>query len=104
MSALLDIYVKEETLETLLKTIRAKKEKGISLTISIFDESNNYGQNVTGYVSQSKEQREAGKEKFYVGNGKVFSIKDGIKLAKKKDSTTSQSNTSTTKETDDLPF
>jgi hypothetical protein len=72
MATLTDLYITEKTLETLLSTIRAKKEKGVSLTISISDDVNNYGQNVSSYVSQSKEQREAKANKFYVGNGKVF--------------------------------
>lgn len=72
MSSLSEIYIKKETLETLLKTVNAKGEKGVSLTISIGDETNQYGQNLSGFVSQTKEQREAKKDKFYVGNGKVF--------------------------------
>jgi arginine deiminase len=72
MATLTDLYITEKTLETLLNTIRAKKEKGVSLTISISDDVNTYGQNVSSYVSQSKEQREAKANKFYVGNGKVF--------------------------------
>jgi arginine deiminase len=72
MATLTDLYITEKTLETLLNTIRAKKEKGVSLTISISDDVNTYGQNVSSYVSQTKEQREAKANKFYVGNGKVF--------------------------------
>jgi DNA repair photolyase len=34
MGALGNVYIKEEILETLLKTIRAKKEKGLSITSS----------------------------------------------------------------------
>jgi hypothetical protein len=72
MSSLSEIYIKKETLETLLKTVNAKGEKGVSLTISIGDETNQYGQNLSGFVSQTKEQREAKKDKFYVGNGRVL--------------------------------
>ena len=46
MSALLDLYIKVETLETLLETVKKKAEKGLSVTISIEDESNDWGQNV----------------------------------------------------------
>lgn len=84
MAALGDIYFKKETLETLLKGINAKSEKGISIVFSINDETTKYGQNVSAYVSQTKEQQEAKKEKFYVGNGRVFWLKDGIKVAEKK--------------------
>ena len=72
MSSLSEIYIKKEVLETMLKTVIAKNEKGVSITISINDETNKYGQNLSGFVSQTKEQREAKTNKFYVGNGKVF--------------------------------
>lgn len=72
MSLLADIYIKKETLEVLLKTIEKKGGKAISITVSVEDEAGNYDQNLSAYVSQSKEDREAKKNKFYVGNGKVF--------------------------------
>lgn len=75
MSALADIYIKKETFQTILSVLEkggGNDGKGISITVSINDESNQWGQNVSSYVSQSKEQRDAGKEKFYVGNGRVF--------------------------------
>lgn len=72
MGSLSTIYIKKETLKTLLDVVSKKDEKGIEITISTNDESNQFGQNVSSYVSQSKEQREAKKDKFYVGNGKVF--------------------------------
>jgi len=71
MGSLSSIYIKKETLETLLKVVTKKEEKGIELTISIGEETNNYGQNISSYVAQTKEQREAKKEKFYVGNGRM---------------------------------
>ncbi|AXF52581.1 MAG: hypothetical protein [Caudoviricetes sp.] len=72
MSALSSIYIKKEVLEVMLDVMTKKDMKGIELTASINDESNHYGQNVSVYVSQSKEEREAGAKKFYVGNGSVF--------------------------------
>jgi hypothetical protein len=72
MAHLSEIYLKAETLETLLKTVKAKGEKGVSITIASQDEVSNYGQNVSAYVSQSKEDREAKKPRYYVGNGKTF--------------------------------
>lgn len=99
MAALLDIYLKAETLETLLNTVKKKGDSGVALTISINDETNNYGQNVSSFVSQSKEDREAQKKKFYVGNGKVFWENGVIKKAVN----TQQSQPSNTDE-QDLPF
>lgn len=72
MSSLNSLYIKKETLETLLLTISKKKENGVELTINVSDEKNKYGQNVSAWVSQSKEQREAKKERYFVGNGKTF--------------------------------
>src|SRR5690606_18867969 len=84
MASLNDLYIKEETIDILLKTIRKKGEKGISLTVSINDETNKWGQNVSAYVSQSKEDREAKKNRFFVGNGKTFWTDGKISVAEKK--------------------
>jgi len=72
MAQLADLYIKLDTLKVLVSTLEKKGEKGISLTIGINDEANNYGQNVSAAISQSKEEREAKKPKYYVGNGKTF--------------------------------
>jgi len=106
MGALTDLYVKREVLKTLLDTLDKKGENGISLTISISDEPNQYNQNVSSFVSQTKEQREAKKEKFYFGNGRVVWT-DGkiVKVdyqAKPEQSGTAQANVSNTE--DLLPF
>ena len=101
MSTLLDLYIKENTLQTLLDTVRKKGEKGISLTVSVSDESNEYGQNVSAYVSQSKEQREEKKPRFYAGNGKVFWTDGKIVKADKKSETVS---TQDDDGDDELPF
>ena len=72
MASLSSLYLKKEILKVLLDTLEKKGENGIEVTISINDESNGYGQNVSAYVSQTKEQREAKAQRFYVGNGKCF--------------------------------
>lgn len=79
MSALAEIYLKKEALETLLKAVTQRNQKGIGITLSINDKSKEFDgqngkiyQNVVAFVSQTKEQREAKKEKYYVGNGSVF--------------------------------
>ena len=85
MGSLSSIWIKKETLEMLLKGVTKKGENGIDITISINEDSNAYGQNLTAYVSQSKEQREAKKDKYYVGNGKVFWTDGKIQVATKKE-------------------
>ena len=75
MASLSEIYVKKSTLETMIKALNAKQGKdaeGVELTISLSDQTNNYGQNVSAYVAQTKEQRDAKTPLFYVGNGKTF--------------------------------
>ena len=104
MSSLSEIYLKKEVLETLLKTITAKGENGVSITISTSDETNNYGQNVTSFVSQTKEQREAKANKYYVGNGKVFWTDGKITVAKKKEDVTASVQAPSQESFNDLPF
>lgn len=69
MAHMNDLYVKLDVLETLVKTIKAKGEKGIALTIATNNEANQYGQNVSAWVSQKQDEKD--KPRFYVGNGRV---------------------------------
>jgi len=105
MSSLSNVYIKKETLEVLLKTLNAKGEKGISIDISIGEQSNDYGQNLSAYVSQSKEEREAKKQRYYIGNGKCFWTDGKIEVAKKKEEVhTAEVINDKSEEQDDLPF
>jgi hypothetical protein len=106
MSNLSEIYIKKEVLETLLKVVNTKGEKGVSITVSMNDETNQYGQNVSAFVSQTKEQREAKKDKYYVGNGKVFWTDGKITVAEKKAPASSQAVQApeSSLEFDELPF
>lgn len=83
MASLNSLYIKKETIETILKTLNKKGEKGVEITISINDETNQYGQNTSAWVSQTKEQREQKANKFYVGNGKCFWTDGEISKAEK---------------------
>lgn len=102
MSSLNNIYIKVETLETLLNVVKQKGEKGLSIDISISDETNQFGQNLTAYVSQTKEQREAKAKRYYVGNGKCFWTDGKINVAKKTE--VHQAEPVNQKDSDDLPF
>jgi hypothetical protein len=42
-----------------------------NMTMSINDETDQYGNNASIWLAQTKEQREAKEKKTYVGNGKV---------------------------------
>jgi hypothetical protein len=70
-----------------------------NFTVSVNDESNQWGQNVSLTDSQTKEERDAKKPKSYLGNGNVIWTNGTIQLAEKKEGVA-------TKEVvgDDLPF
>lgn len=72
MGTMAEVWVKKETLKKIIDTLEKKGEHGISLTISIADEMNQFQQNVDMFVKQTREQQEAKTPRFYVGNGSVF--------------------------------
>ena len=54
------------------KFVQGKKGTYYNFTISVNDDTNQFGQNVSLFDSQTKEEREAKKAKTYIGNGKVI--------------------------------
>ena len=106
MASLSEIYIKKSTLETMLKALNAKQSKdaeGVKLTISLSDQPNNYGQNVSVYVAQTKEQRDAKTPLFYVANGKTFWSK-GETPVPQRDEPGQEPKPVTAGDEDDLPF
>ncbi len=67
-----------------------------NLTISVNDETR-YGNNVAIMDSQTKEEREAKKQRNYLGNGKVVWTNNQISVAEKEEVVATNAN-------DDLPF
>jgi len=51
------------------KMIKGKKGTYINLSLSVNNETNDFGQNASVFISQTKEEK--GEKKNYVGNGKV---------------------------------
>ena len=84
-----------------LGTIRIKTNDGVykNYTLSISDKTNEYGQNISMFEEQTKEQREAGEPRKYVGNGKVFWTDGSVSVAEKVEKETASAATDT-----DLPF
>lgn len=80
MAAYLELFFKKETLETMLRSMEGS---GMNVTIQINDESNEWGNNVSAYKAQTKEQRDSKSPKFYLGNGKVYWENGIIKKAVK---------------------
>ena len=106
MASLSDIYIKKSTLETMLKVLNAKQGKegeGVKITISLSDQTNNFGQNVSAYVAQTKEQRADKKPLFYVGNGKTFWSKGETPVPQREEQQQAPQPVSSEKD-DDLPF
>jgi hypothetical protein len=56
-------------------------------TLSINDDANQWGQNVSLTDSQTKEERDAKKQKNYLGNGNVVWTDGNIKAVKKETAT-----------------
>lgn len=73
----------------------------VNLTMSVNDETR-YGNNTSIYVSQTQEEREAKKQKTYIGNGKVVWNNGSIVNAERENQ--EQIVESNTTETADLPF
>ena len=106
MASLSEIYLKKSTLETMLKALNSKQGKdaeGVKLTVSLSDQTNNFGQNVSVYVAQTKEQRDAKTPLFYVGNGKTFWSK-GETPVPQRDEPKQEPKPVTAGDGDDLPF
>ena len=102
MSAILNLNLRVDALPK-EKFVKGKDGKVYyNLTISINDDTNQFGQNVTAIDSQTKEEREAKKPKNYLGNGSVVWT-DGKIVAVKRDTQEMAKQTSK-EESEDLPF
>ena len=86
MGALLNFSINLDKLDK-SKVIKGAKGNYYDLTVSINDKSSQYGNNVSVFDSQTKEQREAKAEKNYVANGKVIWTDGNIYVAEKSEQT-----------------
>ena len=78
------------------------KELKKSITISVNENVDNYGNNVSAWESQTKEQRDAKATRNYVGNGTViFSKAKEYPIAPKKEFNAQTSNDG---KSDEMPF
>lgn len=66
------------------KIIKGKKGQYINITASVNNETK-FGNNVSFFVSQSKEERDNKENKTYVGNGKVIWTDGSIVVAEKEE-------------------
>lgn len=82
------------------------KAKFYNVTVWVNDSIDNYGNSGSIQEGQSKEEREAGKEKVYLGNIKQTFSSDGSKPASKSEENTAENVNPAVQPPfeDDLPF
>lgn len=59
------------------KLVKGAKGTYANLTMWISEEADQYGNHISIQQSLSKEEREAGNDKIYLGNGKIYSSDGG---------------------------
>lgn len=82
MGALLNFSINLDKLDK-SRVVKGAKGNYYDLTVSISDQTSQYGNNVSVFDSQTKEQREAKAEKNYVANGKVVWTDGNISVAER---------------------
>lgn len=68
--------------------VKGKKGTYANVTVFINDETK-FGNNASIAMSQSKEEREAGASKIYLGNGRVVYTEGAVTVAEREDAQTS---------------
>lgn len=58
------------------KLIQGKKGTYLNLTVAINDQDDQFGNNVSSWISQSKEEREQKADRTFLGNGRVVYSSD----------------------------
>jgi hypothetical protein len=96
MAQLISFYVDFKKIDK----SKLKEGKGY-FTISVNDETDNYGNNAAMFHQQSKEEREAKAQRTYVGNGKVVWTNGNSVVAEKQEETKKPVAEA---KTEDLPF
>lgn len=83
MSALLNVSLRVDKLPREKFVMGKDGAVYLNFTVAINDEANQWGQNVSAYDSQTKEERDAKKSKNYLGNGTVVWTDGSVKAIKK---------------------
>jgi hypothetical protein len=87
MSSLLNVSLRVDKLPREKFVMGKDGAVYFNFTVAINDEANQFGQNVSAYDSQTKEERDAKKAKNYLGNGNVVWTDGNIKAVKKETAT-----------------
>ena len=84
MGALINVSVNLDKLDK-TKIIKGKNGNYYNFTVSVNDQTSQYGDNASLFNTQSKEEREAKADKVYVGNGKVVWTDGNITTAERQE-------------------
>ena len=103
MSAITNFSI---NLEAIPKDLIVKGKKGSYVNLTLFaNDETKFGNNASVIVSMSKEEREAGGERNYLGNGKVAYVSDeGVTVAEREDAQAETAGAVQQEVTNDLPF
>lgn len=83
------------------KLVKGKKGTYANITVSVNDEDDQFGNNVSIWESQTKEERDDKEDRNFLGNGKVVWSSQSSEAPKK---TSSKKASKQDEEDDDLPF
>lgn len=81
---------------------KIKEGKWLNVTLSVNNEANEYGKNVSIYEEQTKEERDSKAKRSYLGSGKV--VWSDNQLPEVMSSNAGAVSTKKKVDTDDLPF
>ena len=84
MGALINVSVNLDKLDK-TRIIKGKSGNYYNFTVSVNDQTSQYGDNASLFNTQSKEEREAKADKVYVGNGKVVWTDGNITMAERQE-------------------
>lgn len=85
------------------KFVQGKKGTYYNFTVAVNDETR-FGNNVSAYDSQTKEEREAKKTRSYIGNGKVVWTDGNIVVAEREEQDSAPAPAASVSSESDLPF
>lgn len=102
MATLINLSIDVEKLPK-QKFVKGKKGTYYNFTIAVNDETK-FGNNVSAYDSQTKEEREAKKNRDYIGNGKVVWTDGSIVVAEREEQVAQPQTTVEVESDGDLPF
>lgn len=73
MGQLINAQINKSKLQGLVHyTNKRTNEESVNITISLNDTPDQYGNNASIWISQTKEERDSKAPKVYLGNGKVI--------------------------------